>query len=249
MIGSVERYSSSPRKRRVALPRSRVLRIVLFAFLIYLIVSHILVSTYRIDSVSMKPTLNPADRILASFISFGPRVPFTSIRLPGIDKPTRGDLVVVQPPFFSDQAPFTRIFEPFVGFFSFQKATLYRDFGGGRAQGYIVKRIIGIPGDTLRISGFLASIKPRGAAQYVSETDLIATPYTSLTNMDAKNWVSTLPFSGNTDEMSLRDDEYFVLGDNRPDSSDSRSWGPVPVSRILAKIIFRYWPPRDIAKL
>ena len=92
----------------------------------------------------MNPTLRPADRVLASVISFGARIPFTRSLLPGLVQPARGDIVVVQPPYFGDDSVLKRIFEPFVGFFTLQKATLYKDPAGVRAQGYVVKRIIGI---------------------------------------------------------------------------------------------------------
>jgi signal peptidase I len=58
-----------------------------------------------------------------------------------------------------------------------------------------------------------------------------------------------IPFSGDGEEITLREGEYFVLGDNRPESSDSRSWGPLPSSRIVGKVIFRYWPPHSLGKL
>ncbi len=228
---------------------SRTLRIVIAALILYLIVSRFFVSTFRVDSVSMRPGLSPADRVLASFLSFGGRVPFTSLRLPGIDAPRRGDLVVVQPPFAVNESAVKRIAEPLVNFFSLQKATVYRDIEGGRSQGFVVKRIIGMPGDTIRVQGYLVWIRPRGASQFLPETDLLRMAYSPSTAVSASNWTPSLPFSGNAAEVTLKDGEYYVLGDNRPQSSDSRSWGPVSSSRILAKIILRYWPPRDFGKL
>jgi signal peptidase I len=249
MIGSVERYSSSNRKKRFGLLGSRTVRVILIAFIIYLVVSHFFVQTFRIDSVSMSPLLKPSDKVLVSYLSFGARVPFTSIRLPGIEKPARGDLVVVQPLFFTDESVLKRIFEPIVSFLSFQRITLYRDFGGARAQGFIVKRIVGMPGDTLRMRGFQVTVRQRGSVEFVPETDLIGSDFSRQTSLDARNWKEGLPFSGNGAEITLKNDEYFVLGDNRPDSSDSRSWGPVKESRILAKVLLRYWPLHDFGKL
>ena len=44
------------------------------------------------------------------------------------------------------------------------------------------------------------------------------------------------------DKITLKDDEYFILGDNRPISKDSRYFGPVKEDEIIGKIIFRLWP-------
>ena len=249
MIGSVERYSQTARKKRFGLLSSRTARIIIIAFILYIVISHFFISTFRIDSVSMSPSLKSSDKVLVSYLSFGPRVPFTSIRLPGIARPARGDLVVVQPPFFSDESVLKRIFEPIVSFVSFQRITLYRDFGGGRAQGFVVKRIIGIPGDTLRMRGFQAMIRRQGSVEFVPESQLTGFDISVETGATARNWRDELPLSGNGAEITLANDEYFVLGDNRPDSSDSRSWGPVNGSRILAKIILRYWPFNNFGKL
>jgi signal peptidase I len=249
MIGSVERYSPTARKRRFGLLGSRTARIIIIAFILYIVISHFFVSTFRIDSVSMSPSLKPSDKVLVSYLSFGARVPLTSIRLPGLEKPARGDLVVVQPPFFSDDSVLKRIFEPIVSFVSFQRVTLYREFGGARAQGFVVKRIIGVPGDTLRMRGFKVMIRRQGSVEFVPESQLTGFDFSGDTGAIARNWSEELPLSGNSGEITLANDEYFVLGDNRPDSSDSRSWGPVKGSRILAKLIMRYWPFNSFGKL
>ena len=241
MIGSVERYSPAAGKKRAGVFGGRVLRVLLF-----LVVSRFVVSTYRIESVSMEPALHPADRVIVSSIAYGPRVPFTLARLPGSGVPQRGDLVVVQPPFLTAPSLAARILEPLANFLSLQKATLHRDLYGGRVNGYLVKRVIGIPGDSVRLAGFAAALKPRGGTDFVPETQLIPVQYKIQTGLDARGWSSTYPFSGNSEEIRLGDDQYFVLGDNRTASSDSRSWGPVSKDRIVGKVIYRYWPPRSL---
>ncbi len=85
-----------------------------------------------------------------------------------------------------------------------------------------VKRVIGVPGDTVTItdSGIVS-------VDGVKLTE----PYTNdLTNIyGPETW-------------KLTAGEYFVLGDNRGDSSDSRAWGPVPASDIIGRAEFVYWP-------
>jgi signal peptidase I len=249
MISSVERYSSSAGKKRTNLFVGRLVRIIITALVLYLLVTRALASTYRIASVSMEPSLSPADRVIVSELSFGPRVPFSAARLPGLQLPQRGDLVVVQPPLLGEPNIAMRIFEPLVRFFTLQKVSLHRDLYGSRVPLSMVKRVIGLPGDTIRLKGYIASIRPRGASDFVPEQQLIRTRYILQMKNRAQGWSDSLPFSGNATEILLRDGEYFVLGDNRPDSSDSRSWGPVEMARIVGKVIYRYWPPATLGKL
>jgi len=249
MIGSVERYSSSAGKKRTNVFVGRLVRIVVIALVLYLLVSRALVSSARIESVSMLPVISPADRVIVSELAFGPRVPFSRSRLPGLQAPERGDLVVVQPPFLGEPTLAARLFEPLVGFFTLQKVTLHRDMYGMRVNVSMVKRIIGLPGDTIRLKSYIASIRPKGASDFVPEQQLIQRHYAPITKSGARGWSDSLPLSGNGEELVLRGDEYFVLGDNRPESSDSRSWGPVSVERIIGKVIYRYWPPHAFGKL
>jgi signal peptidase I len=246
MIGSVERYSPAANRRRAGHLWRRVLGALVIALVLYLAVTRLLVSSYRIDSVSMEPALRPADRVIVSEIPYGPRVPFSTQRLPGQGTPARGDLVVVQPPFVTEPSVIARVFEPLVGFVTLQKASLFRDIYGGRLSSYMVKRVVGIPGDTLKLAGFSLLVRPRGAAAFVPERELSSVRYQVATSLDAKGWSSSFPFSGNSAEVRLADDQYFVLGDNRPDSSDSRSWGPVRLERIVGKVVYRYWPPGSL---
>ncbi len=85
-----------------------------------------------------------------------------------------------------------------------------------------VKRIIGIPGDRVEVTqdGFV----------YVNGVE-IHEPYIS---------EPTNPYAPT--DLVLKADQYFVLGDNRGDSSDSRAWGPVPRQNIIGKASLVYWP-------
>jgi signal peptidase I len=228
---------------------TRTFRILLIAFIVYVVVSRFIVATFRVESVSMEPAISPADRVLVSYLAYGPFAPFSHARLPGLSLPERGDLVMVQPPFYDDESVLVKILQPVVGFLTLQKATLRRDLYGGRVNSYMLKRIIGMPGDTIRLSNYKVWIKPRGATDFVAEDQIVPVRYSMLSTLNARGWDSSLPFSGNLDEMVLKDREFFVMGDNRPQSSDSRSWGPVLLERIIGKVIYRYWPPLSIGKL
>ena len=249
MISSVERYSPSSNRRTLSVVGGRVLRVVLIALVLYLVVSRFLVSTYRIESVSMQPNLAPADRVIVSAIAYGPRVPFSVTRFPGLQTPERGDLVVVQPPFLGDPSIFSRLIDPLVAFLSLQKGTIHRDLYGARVNGYMVKRVVGIPGDTVRLTGYALLVRPRGGSDFVAEDQLAPVRYRTLTTPAGVGWSPALPLSGESGEISLGDDQYFVLGDNRPLSSDSRSWGAITLDRIVGKVIYRYWPAHSFGKL
>lgn len=85
-----------------------------------------------------------------------------------------------------------------------------------------IKRVIGLPGETVEV---------RDGAIYIDSVPL-EEPYLS----DATH--------GNMSPRKLGPNEYFVLGDNRDNSSDSRSWGPLPRDNIIGKAWLSYWPPR-----
>lgn len=93
-------------------------------------------------------------------------------------------------------------------------------YPGNIAERY-VKRIIGLPGDQIRI---------RDGQVYVNDT-AIQEPYTSSST-----------FTRQAKEWTVPEDSYFVLGDNRQNSSDSREWGYVPHSNVIGRVSARFFP-------
>jgi signal peptidase I len=89
-----------------------------------------------------------------------------------------------------------------------------------------VKRIVGLPGDTVQVATN-GQVSVNGVA--------INEPYVN----DLGN-----PYGATT--VTLNPNQYFVLGDNRGDSSDSRMWGPVPRNDIIGRAELVYWPLNDI---
>lgn len=94
----------------------------------------------------------------------------------------------------------------------------------GRDKTRLVKRIIGLPGETVDI---------RDGGVYINESDIpLEEPYLP-EKMESENYHFEVP-----------DGCYLMLGDNRNDSADARGWGDpyVPERDILAKVLFRYYP-------
>ena len=93
---------------------------------------------------------------------------------------------------------------------------------------FFIKRIIGLPGEEVRIEGGRITIR---SSQYPEGIELSEAPYIP----------SDIRTGGQVD-VQLESDEYFVLGDNRPASSDSRSWGAVDRDEIIGRTWVRAWP-------
>jgi signal peptidase I len=129
-----------------------------------------------------------------------------------------------------------------VRFFSFQRGGIVRDDSGRRVPAYMIKRIVAVPGDTIEISGFRAYVRPPGGNAFVEEQELLPQSYRITTGGLPEGWAKEFPFSGEFPPLTLQKDQYFLLGDNRQDSSDSRSWGAISRSQIVGRVIYRYWP-------
>lgn len=94
------------------------------------------------------------------------------------------------------------------------------------SQRYI-KRIVGLPNETVEIQdGKVSVFNQNGVPQIIDEFNYLPESIQTLGNV----------------ELKLADSEYFVLGDNRPLSSDSRRWGVLPRENIIGKVFLRVWP-------
>ncbi len=87
-----------------------------------------------------------------------------------------------------------------------------------------IKRMIGLPGDLIRVTNTSVSIN----GQTIQE------PYIRV------------PFNFESNSWKLGPGQFFVMGDNRDNSLDSRSWGPLDRSYIIGKVIVAYWPFNDL---
>ena len=187
------------------------------AIVLFLFVRTFLVEAFKIPSGSMEKTLLVGDFLLVNKMVYGAEVPFTGKHLPAIRQPQRGDVIVFQWPK-----------DPSKNF---------------------VKRLVGIPGDTLKMSdGELYLNGVHQTERYVihSEPDMDPTSdefnwQTSYLVRSAGAVSSAPPSRNNWGPIVVPQDEYFVLGDNRDNSLDSRYWQFVPDSLIRGRPMFVYY--------
>jgi signal peptidase I len=110
--------------------------------------------------------------------------------------------------------------------------TIVFKFPQDPSQRYI-KRIIGLPGETVEIRNGKIIISKGEGVQSLDESSYLPSSIQTLGDLTA----------------NLKDNEYFVLGDNRPFSSDSRKWGDVPEKFIIGRVLIRAWPFASLAEI
>jgi signal peptidase I len=200
------------------------------AVLLFLVLRTFLVQTFVITSSSMEETLLVGDFLILSKLAYGPRIPLTQLHLPGYTNPARGDVVVFRPP---------------------------HDPGLD-----VVKRVVGVPGDTLEmrekalfINGTLQS-EPY-ARHSDSEGDIghpwmrwqcgesvalspdISGQYR--VGERGTNGDECQPTRDNWGPVVVPGGHYFMMGDNRDDSVDSRYWGFLEGDRLRGEALLIYY--------
>jgi len=189
----------------------------------------------------MEPTVPSGSMLIASPLIYGSELPFTSFRLPGIRTPKRGDLVICTPDYHQEASWYERILNSIIGFFTLQR----KSFGTTEndwLQSRMLKRVIGVPGDTVKMENFEILIKPEGKQYFFSEHEIIQIEYTIGNYSLPENMPDGFPLSGNMEEITLLEDEFFIMGDNRSMSNDSYYWGPLDIENIKARALLEYSP-------
>jgi signal peptidase I len=182
--------------------------------LIVFLLRGFVVEPFRIPSGSMLPSLYIGDFILVNKFAYGIKLPVLNKKIIEVNQPERGDVVVFRYP---------------------------RD----QNLDYI-KRIIGLPGDhiayynkVLYVNG--KPVEREFTGQYKGPGQTFASEYVEKLK-DAEHAILLLPARPNNlqGEYIVPEGMYFVMGDNRDNSNDSRVWGPVPESHLLGKA-FMIW--------
>jgi signal peptidase I len=245
---SQERRSSALHRANGGARRSGILsfawewlRSVMIALALFFVVRSFFIEAFKIPTGSMEGTLLVGDFLLVNKLVYGAELPFTKVKLPAIRRPQRGDVIVFEWP---------------------------RD----RTKNF-VKRIVGMPGDTLEMRDgklFLngdAQAEPYALhtspgvdvtdeefnwqlAYLLGASDPVKTPPRSplsVSRLEAST--AYHPTRNNWGPLVVSPGNYFVLGDNRDNSLDSRYWGLVADSLVRGQplvVYYSYNPDGDV---
>ena len=180
-----------------------------------LVLRSFLYEPFQIPSSSMVPTLQVGDYILVNKYRYGLRLPVTRTKIWDVSSPQRGDVMVFYPPHANDQ--------------------------------YYIKRVIGVPGDRVQYRNKQLSVNGRpiprewladvpGARRIQIGLEEPRESRGHLVQIDHLRPVRDF-------SVVVRPGHYFMMGDNRDNSSDSRVWGQVPERDIVgeAVAIWMHW--------
>ena len=175
--------------------------------------------------------------------SMSPDIPAGSYEFvsPLLKNPERGDVILLQNYKDGKMSPFKRILRTISLFVTVHK---WQPFEENPVSGTrpVLRRVVGLPGDTIYIDRYVVFIKPAGQSHFLTEFELTNSRYNAKILVPPALWDSDLGARASISQITLGNDEYFVLGDDRLSSTDSRIWGPVKQSSILGKALVLYFP-------
>ena len=206
------------------------------AILIYLVINTFLIAAYRIPSGSMIPTLLIGDWLFVNKAVYGPHIPFTNAHLPSFSEPKRGEVIVFVSPYQADEAG-----------------------RGDDPTPTLVKRMVGMPGDTLHMragllyvngvaqrQGFGIVSKPsQHGVQPTDASPLFDWQHTVELKQSRFGTAPAQPQLDNWGPLVVPTGRYFMMGDNRYESKDSRYWGTVPRENVRGRPSFVYYSYRS----
>lgn len=230
------------RRRRV---RSfRLLRQLGLFFIVYILVTAFGLKPLLVVSSSMAPTIQSGDRLLSLPAAFGIPNPLYGSRLSYL-APQRGDIVLVSPPWVQSSSLYRKFVNSVIRFFTAQRIGLKAD----PLDRPVIKRVVALPGDTVMMADFIIYVRVEGSGHFLTEYEVSGHSYDLSKTGLPQDWELDLPLAGRMAALELGPGEYFVVGDNRPASTDSRFFGPVSIDHILGKISLRYWPWKSPVRL
>jgi signal peptidase I len=185
--------------------------------LVVFVLRSFLVEPFQIPSSSMVPTLLIGDYILVNKFTYGIRLPVLRTKVLDVNDPQRGDVMVFFPPHMNDT--------------------------------YFIKRVIGVPGDTVRYHNKELFVNGEKVAREPATPDdgIVLDPRYRIDreSLGSDGHLMQVDLYRPSAEFTevVKPGHYFMMGDNRDNSSDSRVWGQVPERDIVGKAfaIWMHW--------
>jgi len=181
-----------------------ILRIVVLALIIVIPVRFFIFQPFLVQGQSMEPNFENGDYLVVDELTYR------------FGEPKRGEIIVFKVP----QMERERVINIFGFKFSLKESPRF------------IKRVIGLPGETVEISDGKIKISNDEENFSLDESKYLSNNYTL-----------------GQFQISLGKEEYFVLGDNRSHSLDSRSIGPISKKFVIGRVILRLWPIKEISKI
>jgi len=147
---------------------------ILWAACVVLVINQYVFQAYRIPSESMQNTLLIGDMIFVDKLSYGPELLPGVLKTPGLAKPHRGNVIIFENPSYLSRGPLYNIFQQLLYMVTFTLVDIDRDPSGEPRVHYLIKRDIGVGGDTIRVRDGEVAIKPRGASSFIDEKTLMS---------------------------------------------------------------------------